>query len=459
MGGPLHILVVISSPHDLERLDVEHEWASIRRASPSPNDPVSWLSTAAHRSGRIERWLRQHTVHVLHFVGHGDAITSTAFVVLNACHRHHRHCAASLAEAARCVVASSLSPTARRRLHQDSARLPTGNGGRPARQGHAVGLGRDGNLCPGAGVSEHRTQRSRHRHRHPTTPPQLARRRRCNCRRRNRCRRDLEDSAGPAGGAPALLSWRRPNNLPRRSGHRAAPLVRSPIGAAAIVAAAVVRHVAPSARQDPLPHVVAISPGILPPAHSTILFTPEAHAPRSRRLQVNQSQLRAAARSRHRLRWPTGRHRHLHEHPEPGGRSRRRNVHPLDRHILPRGSRRRHLPLRTRTHQLPRAIHCLLTDNPRRQCHHSCLQTSGYLAGRPGRRREQRPSPGEGLSAGLTPGQDHPLLINATEPAHRRFVTNSLVTQSASTASRRNRSPDWSSRRADVPAISRRRGA
>ena len=87
VGGPLHILVVISSPHDLERLDVEHEWASIRRALAEPErSGLVVVDRLQHASlAELQRWLRQHTVHVLHFVGHGDFDSHTRDGVLAFC--------------------------------------------------------------------------------------------------------------------------------------------------------------------------------------------------------------------------------------------------------------------------------------------------------------------------------------------------------------------------------------
>ncbi len=74
VDGPLRILVVISSPTDLEELDVEAEWARIREALAAKvaervvvvdRLPEATLTELGH-------WLRRHPTHVVHFVGHGD---------------------------------------------------------------------------------------------------------------------------------------------------------------------------------------------------------------------------------------------------------------------------------------------------------------------------------------------------------------------------------------------------
>ncbi len=87
VGGPLHILVVISSPNDLERLDVEHEWASICHALAETERSGLVVVDRLRYASLIElqRWLRQHPVHVLHFVGHGDFDPRTRDGVLALC--------------------------------------------------------------------------------------------------------------------------------------------------------------------------------------------------------------------------------------------------------------------------------------------------------------------------------------------------------------------------------------
>jgi CHAT domain len=72
--GPLRILAVISSPHDLPPLDVEHEWSKIHEVLAEREcmgrvvvDRLPYPSLS-----ELQKWLRRHEVHVLHFVGHGD---------------------------------------------------------------------------------------------------------------------------------------------------------------------------------------------------------------------------------------------------------------------------------------------------------------------------------------------------------------------------------------------------
>ncbi|WP_404386034.1 CHAT domain-containing protein [Knoellia locipacati] len=73
VGGALRILAVIASPTDLPALDVEAEWAALRR---SLADPVAAGTVHLDRLERpmmseLAKWLRTNSVHVLHFVGHG----------------------------------------------------------------------------------------------------------------------------------------------------------------------------------------------------------------------------------------------------------------------------------------------------------------------------------------------------------------------------------------------------
>jgi len=72
--GPLRILVIIASPHGLPRLDVEREWAAIREAlaDRQRDQQVRLDLLPAPSIAELQTWLRHNTVHVLHFVGHGD---------------------------------------------------------------------------------------------------------------------------------------------------------------------------------------------------------------------------------------------------------------------------------------------------------------------------------------------------------------------------------------------------
>ena len=74
VGGPLRILVVISSPHDLAPLQVEKEWAEIHDAlAEKERAGLVVVDQLPHATlGELQRWLRRRDVHVLHFVGHGD---------------------------------------------------------------------------------------------------------------------------------------------------------------------------------------------------------------------------------------------------------------------------------------------------------------------------------------------------------------------------------------------------
>ena len=71
--GPLRILVIVASPHELPRLDVEREWATIRDALADKQRAhlVSVDRLRAPTMGELQKWLRHNEVHVLHFVGHG----------------------------------------------------------------------------------------------------------------------------------------------------------------------------------------------------------------------------------------------------------------------------------------------------------------------------------------------------------------------------------------------------
>ncbi len=74
VDGPLRVLVVISSPTDLEELDVEAEWARIQEAlAPKVADRVVVVDRLPEATlTELGRWLRRRPTHVVHFVGHGD---------------------------------------------------------------------------------------------------------------------------------------------------------------------------------------------------------------------------------------------------------------------------------------------------------------------------------------------------------------------------------------------------
>ncbi len=87
VDGPLRILAVISSPHDLPALDVEREWASIRDALADRVDAGQVVVDRLPQASlpELQRWLRRHEVHILHFVGHGDFDERTGDGVLAFC--------------------------------------------------------------------------------------------------------------------------------------------------------------------------------------------------------------------------------------------------------------------------------------------------------------------------------------------------------------------------------------
>jgi hypothetical protein len=74
VAGPLHILVVLSSPHDLPDLDVEGEWRHLQEALRTHiAQGTIRLDRLAHPTlDSLRHWLRHNQVHVLHFIGHGD---------------------------------------------------------------------------------------------------------------------------------------------------------------------------------------------------------------------------------------------------------------------------------------------------------------------------------------------------------------------------------------------------
>lgn len=74
VDGPLHVLAVISSPTDLDELDVEAEWEHVQEALADrvASGTVVLDRLPAPTLSALGQWLRRHTVHVLHFVGHGD---------------------------------------------------------------------------------------------------------------------------------------------------------------------------------------------------------------------------------------------------------------------------------------------------------------------------------------------------------------------------------------------------
>jgi hypothetical protein len=74
VDGALRILVVISSPTDLPELDVEAEWRRVQDALAGKVEQgtVKIDRLPAPTIQALSAWLRQHDVHILHFIGHGD---------------------------------------------------------------------------------------------------------------------------------------------------------------------------------------------------------------------------------------------------------------------------------------------------------------------------------------------------------------------------------------------------
>lgn len=83
---PLHVLVMISSPSDYARLDVERERFMLQEAlaalSKEAKVQVTWLEQATLAA--LQRCLREGTYHVFHFIGHGgfDQKTEEGVLVL-----------------------------------------------------------------------------------------------------------------------------------------------------------------------------------------------------------------------------------------------------------------------------------------------------------------------------------------------------------------------------------------
>ncbi len=77
---PLRILVMISSPEDAQPLDVEQEWAIIRKAVEPLPVIIERLEDA--QLSTLQRQLRQAPYHILHFIGHGEFDTQSQDGVL-----------------------------------------------------------------------------------------------------------------------------------------------------------------------------------------------------------------------------------------------------------------------------------------------------------------------------------------------------------------------------------------
>jgi Tol biopolymer transport system component len=74
VDGPLRVLAIISSPIDLDELDVEAEWARIKEAlQPRTSTGMVVLDRLPSATlSELGTWLRRSETHVVHFIGHGD---------------------------------------------------------------------------------------------------------------------------------------------------------------------------------------------------------------------------------------------------------------------------------------------------------------------------------------------------------------------------------------------------
>jgi streptogramin lyase len=74
VSGPLRILAVISSPHDLPELDVDREWRRLQDALRERIDEgtVTLDRLQQPTLSALGRWLRNEEAHILHFIGHAD---------------------------------------------------------------------------------------------------------------------------------------------------------------------------------------------------------------------------------------------------------------------------------------------------------------------------------------------------------------------------------------------------
>ncbi|HET9997118.1 MAG TPA: CHAT domain-containing protein [Nocardioides sp.] len=74
VDGPLRVLAIISSPIDLDELDVEAEWVRIQEAlEPRTSTGLVTLDRLPSATlSELGTWLRRSETHVVHFIGHGD---------------------------------------------------------------------------------------------------------------------------------------------------------------------------------------------------------------------------------------------------------------------------------------------------------------------------------------------------------------------------------------------------
>ena len=74
VDGPLRVLAIISSPIDLDELDVEAEWTRLNEAlGPRISSGLVVLDRLPSATlSELGTWLRRNQTHVVHFIGHGD---------------------------------------------------------------------------------------------------------------------------------------------------------------------------------------------------------------------------------------------------------------------------------------------------------------------------------------------------------------------------------------------------
>lgn len=70
---PLRIVAVVSDPSDVEKLDVEQEWARLQTAlaGRQAQDLIALARLDQPTVAGLQRALRREEVHILHFIGHG----------------------------------------------------------------------------------------------------------------------------------------------------------------------------------------------------------------------------------------------------------------------------------------------------------------------------------------------------------------------------------------------------
>ena len=74
VDGPLRVLAIISSPTDLEVLDVDGEWGRLQEAlAPRIEAGLVVLDRLPRpQLSELGPWLRRQPTHIIHFIGHGD---------------------------------------------------------------------------------------------------------------------------------------------------------------------------------------------------------------------------------------------------------------------------------------------------------------------------------------------------------------------------------------------------